>query len=204
MRNESGSGALVPLIAIVVLAAVPLQGCKPATDGGSNAGAAGGSTIGAPFHLIDQDGKPADQKVLTGKWTVLFFGYTYCPDACPTTLTKLGAATLKLGAKGDDLQVVLITIDPERDTPAKLKQYLSSPVFPKKMTALTGTPAQIASVAKNYGVYYAKNGAGTDYLMDHSTAIYLFDPKGHFVQLVRPDIPPDELATTLGDAMTKG
>ncbi len=201
MRNESDSRALVPLMVATMLAIVPLGGCKPATQGQS---ASSGSTIGAPFHLIDQDGKPADQKVLTGKWTALFFGYTYCPDACPTTLTKLGAATLKLGAKGDDLQVVLITIDPERDTPAKLKQYLTSPVFPKKMTALTGTPAQIAAVAKNYGVYYAKNGEGADYLMDHSTAIYLFDPKGQFVQLVRPDIPPDELAATFSEAMAKG
>ena len=201
MRNESDSRALVPVIAAAMLAAVPLGGCKPAPAGQS---ASSGSTIGAPFHLTDQEGRPADQTVLTGKWTALFFGYTYCPDACPTTLTKLGAATLKLGAKGDNLQVVLISIDPERDTPAKLKEYLSSPVFPKKMTALTGTPAQIASVAKNYGVYYAKNGTGADYLMDHSTAIYLFDPKGRFIQLVRPDIPPDELATTLGDAMAKG
>lgn len=201
MRNESDSHRLVPLMVAALLAAVPLAGCKPAPAGQS---AAGGSTIGAPFRLVDQDGKPADQKVLTGRWTALFFGYTYCPDACPTTLTKLGAATLKLGAKGDNLQVVLITIDPERDTPAKLKQYLSSPVFPKKMTALTGTPAEIAAVAKNYGVYYAKNGEGSDYLMDHSTAIYLFDPKGRFVQLVRPDIPPDELASTISEAMAKG
>ena len=201
MWNESNSHALVPLMVAAMLAAGPLGGCKPAP---ARQDASAGSTIGAPFHLIDQDGKPADQKVLTGKWTALFFGYTYCPDACPTTLTKLGAATLKLGARGDNLQVVLISIDPERDTPAKLKQYLSSPVFPKKMTALTGSPAQIAAVAKNYGVYYAKNGEGADYLMDHSTAIYLFDPKGHFAQLVRPDIPPDELAATIGEAMAKG
>ncbi|MEO6339825.1 MAG: SCO family protein [Caulobacteraceae bacterium] len=192
---------MVPLIALVVLAAVPIGGCKPAPAGQA---APAGSTIGAPFQLVDQDGKPANQGVLTGRWTALFFGYTYCPDACPTTLTKLGAATQQLGPKGDNLQVVLISIDPERDTPAKLKAYLSSPVFPKKMTALTGTPAQIAAVAKNYGVYYSKNGAGADYLMDHSTAIYLFDPKGHFVQLVRPDIPPDELAATLSEAMAKG
>ena len=100
--------------------------------------------------------------------------------------------------------MVLITIDPERDTPAKLKQYLTSPVFPKKMTALTGAPAQIAAVAKDYGVYYAKNGEGADYLMDHSTAIYLFDPKGRFVELLRPDVPPDEMAATIGQDMAKG
>ena len=190
---------LVPWSLAGALALGGLSGCAPPEAGKSTSG----STIGAPFKLVNQDGKPADEGVLKGKWTVLFFGYTFCPDACPTTLTKLGAATQALGAKADKLQTVLISIDPERDTPQQLKAYISSPVFPKAMTALTGTPDQIAAVAKNYGVYYAKNGDGQDYLVDHSTALYLFDPNGKFVELVRPDTTPDELAETLNKAMAK-
>ena len=200
---QSLARRLVPLgvASALVLggAGVLLAGCTPPQQGGS----AAGTTIGAPFKLVDQDGKPADESVLKGKWTVLFFGYTFCPDACPTALTKLGAATQALGPKAADLQTVLISVDPERDTPQQLKAYVSSPVFPKAITALTGTPEQIAAVAKNYGVYYAKNGEGQDYLVDHSTAFYLFDPKGKFVELVRPDTTPDELAATLSAAMAK-
>ena len=177
-----------------------LAGCAPPQQGKSTAG----TTIGAPFKLVDQDGKPADESVLKGTWTVLFFGYTFCPDACPTTLTKLGAATQVLGPKATKLHTVLISIDPVRDTPKQLKAYITSPVFPKDMTALTGTPEQIAAVAKDYGVYYAKNGEGQDYLVDHSTALYLFNPSGKFVELVRPDTTPDELAATISAAMTKG
>jgi len=205
---QSISRRLVPIGLALALggAGAVLSGCSPPQggDAAKTGSGFGKTTIGAPFTLVDQDGKPANEGVLKGHWTVLFFGYTFCPDACPTTLTKLGAATQQLGPKAADLHTVLISIDPARDTPKLLKAYISSPVFPKGMTALTGSADQIAKVAKDYGVYYAKNGDGTDYLMDHSTALYLFNPKGDFVELVRPDTTPDELAATLAKAMGKG
>jgi protein SCO1/2 len=165
----------------------------------------GQALIGGPFQLVDQDGKPVDQHVLDGKWSAVFFGYTYCPDVCPATLTTLAAAKARMGAKADRLQVVFVSIDPERDTPAQLKTYLESPAFPKPILGLTGTPEQVKTIARAYRVYYAKAG-GTKpgdkaYLMDHASAIYLVNPKGQFGRLVDPQLPPDEMAKALGEGM---
>ena len=121
-----------------------------------------------------------DQRLLNGKWSVVFFGYTFCPDFCPTTLTTLAQAIDQMGPKASDVQVVFVTIDPARDTPAQLKMYLSSQVFPRNAIGLTGTPAQVAQAAKGYMVYYQKDGTGSNYTMDHSTAIYLMDPRGQY------------------------
>jgi protein SCO1/2 len=189
---------LARAVAAILLACAPLAACGP---GAGSPPGAGQMKIGAPFHLVDQDGKPADEGVLKGQWSLMFFGYTYCPDACPTTLTRIGAASQALGPKAADLRTVFVSVDPERDTPAQLKAYMTSPVFPKNMVSLTGTPQEIASVAKNYGVYYARNGEGTDYLVDHSTQIYLFNPKGQFVELIRYDATPDDMAATIKKAM---
>ena len=104
--------------------------------------------LGGPFRLVDQDGKSVDQSLLKGKWTAVFFGFTYCPDVCPTTLQTLGAAAQGLGADANKLQIVFISVDPGRDTPKALKAYLASPGFPKNVIGLTGTPDQVAAVAK--------------------------------------------------------
>ena len=158
------------------------------------------AAIGGPFTLVNQDGKPVDQSLLNGKWSVVFFGYTYCPDYCPTTLTTLGRAMDALGAKAKDTQVVFISIDPERDTPAAMKTYISSRVFPKNITGLTGTPAQVAQAAKAYKVYYQKEGTGTSYTMDHSTVVYLMDPSGRFVRPISEGTPEQD-AQQISDAM---
>ena len=157
--------------------------------------------IGGPFHMVDQTGRAVDQSLLQGKWSAVFFGYTFCPDVCPTTLTALGGATQRLGDKAKRLQVVFVTIDPARDTPAQLKTYLQSPVFPPGAVGLTGAPDQVAAIAKAYKVYYAKSGTGPGYLMDHSSIIYLMDPKGGFVRLMRPDQGPDAMAKAISQAM---
>ena len=167
---------------------------------------AGGSTsgtalVGGPFQLVDQDGKPVDEKILKGKWTAVFFGFTYCPDVCPTTMQALGAAQAQLGPKADKLQVVFISVDPERDTPAQLKSYLSNEVFPKGTIGLTGTPEQVAAAVKAYRVYYKKNGEGDAYLVDHSTAAYLMNPKGQFDRVLPYGIGPEEIARQISDAM---
>src|SRR5471032_1924449 len=110
--------------------------------------------IGGPFHLVDQNGRPRDQSMLKGKWSAVFFGYTFCPDVCPTTLQALADAETRLGPGAARLQVVFVTVDPARDTPGQLKAYLSSSAFPKGAVGLTGAPAEVAAAAKAYKVFY--------------------------------------------------
>jgi protein SCO1/2 len=166
----------------------PLSGAQPAV-------ATAAPAIGGPFQLVDQDGRPVDQRLLNGKWTAVFFGYTFCPDACPTTLQALAAVQDKLGARAGQFQIVLISIDPARDTPAKLKDYLQTRSFPKGVFGLTGTPAQVARAAKAYGIFYERHGDGPNYLMDHSTITYLMGPDGRFVApLTLNDSPQAEAA----------
>jgi protein SCO1/2 len=164
----------------------------------------GAAAIGGPFHLVDQDGKAVDQSVLKGKWSAVFFGYTFCPDFCPTNLQTLARAQDQLGARGKDFQVVFISIDPERDTPQLLKTYLGNQGFPKGAVGLTGTPAQVAEAAKVYRAYYHKAGQGPDYLMDHSSVTYLMDPQGRFVEPIREGVTPDEVAKQISKAMAGG
>ena len=140
--------------------------------------------------------------MLNGKWSIVFFGYTFCPDFCPTTLTTLGKAMDELGPEAKKAQVVFITVDPARDTPAALKTYLSSRVFPKNIIGLTGSDAQIATVAKEYVVYYQKEGTGSTYTMDHSTALYVMDPQGRFRGVIADGLTPDQDAAQIRQAMS--
>lgn len=181
--------AAVVVIAIGVFAFRP-QGHAPAA-----------SDIGGPFNLVNQQGRPVDQHVLDGKWSAVFFGYTFCPDVCPTTLTALGRATDDLGAQARRFQVVFITVDPARDTPKQLAMYLSSNTFPKGAIGLTGTPAQIAQAAKAYHVFYQKHPEGGTYTMDHTAIVYLMDPKGRFVRPLDLTAPPADVAGQITQAM---
>lgn len=160
--------------------------------------------VGGPFELVDQNGAPTTEKALKGKWSAVFFGFTYCPDVCPGTLQGLAAATDQLGPKAKDLQIVFISIDPARDTVKQMKAYLSAPYVPKATLGLTGTQAQVDAAAKAYRVYYAKVGDGQGYTMDHSTAIYLMDPKGRFKTVIPYNLPPDEIARRIKDAVREG
>jgi protein SCO1/2 len=160
-----------------------------------------GVQIGGPFHLTDQNGRPRDEAMLKGKWSAVFFGYTYCPDVCPTTLQTLAEAQDKLGTRAGQFQVVFISVDPGRDTPAQLKTYLSSPAFPKGAIGLTGTDAQIAAVAKQYHAFYQKQGSGSDYEVQHGSAVYLMDPQGRFSGVVAFGLAPAEVARQITDKM---
>lgn len=168
---------------------------RPATQ------ASGQAQVGGPFQLTDQTGRVVDENLLTGKWTAVFFGFTFCPDVCPTTLQALGQAKRDMGPKGEDLQVVLVTVDPERDTPAQLKTYLDNEVFPQGTIGLTGTPEQIAAVAKAYKTFYQKSGQGPDYLMEHSSVVYLMNPQGEFDRALHYGLSPDELRKQILEAM---
>jgi protein SCO1/2 len=196
---------LIPLIAATATA-LWLAGCGPQNTGGSadQTVSTGEALIGGPFQLVDQDGKVVDQTLLDGKWTAVFFGYTYCPDVCPTTLQTLAAAQQKLGARAKDLQVVFVSVDPERDTPAQIKAYLAAPAFPKGTIGLTGSAAQVAAAAKAYRVYYQKQGTGEGYTLNHSSIVYLMNPKGKFDRVVSESQTPAEIATQIGDAIASG
>jgi protein SCO1/2 len=160
--------------------------------------------LGGAFHLVDQAGRPADERRLEGKWTAVFFGYTQCPDACPTTLFALGQAEKLLGPKAADFQTVFISVDPARDTPARLAAYLSNEAFPHRSIGLTGTEAQTAAAARAYKVYYQKAGEGADYTVNHSTFTYLMNPKGRFVCVIPYNAPPQDIVAKVQKAMAAG
>jgi len=142
----------------------------------------GTAAVGGPYVLTDQNGAPRSDRDFHGRWVLLYFGYTFCPDVCPTTLAKISAALGKLGSQADRFVPVFITIDPARDTPSVLKSYLAA--FGPQFVGLTGKPSDIAKVAHSYRVYYAKHPlAGGNYAMDHSSVIYLIDPNGNFVKV---------------------
>lgn len=154
------------------------------------------SAIGGPFQLVDQNGKTVTDVDLKGKWSLIYFGYTHCPDACPTALNDISIALSELGAKRDQVRPVFITVDPERDTPKVLKDYVTA--FDAPILGLTGTPEQVAKAAKDYRVYYAKHPeAGGDYSMDHSSVIYVMDPEGRFTATFTPDSTPEQMAERL-------
>ena len=159
--------------------------------------------VGGPFQLVDQDGSRVDQTLLKGKWTAVFFGFTYCPDVCPTTLQTLGAASNLLGARAKDLQIVFVSVDPGRDSPKALKAYLASPGFPKGVIGLTGTPQQVADTAKAYRVYFAKEGEGEAYLVNHTSLIYLMNPEGRFARVLAYGLTPDETTNQIRQAMAE-
>lgn len=166
--------------------------------------ATGQPLVGGPFTLTNQDGQVVDQSILEGKWSLVFFGFTYCPDYCPMTLGVLNAVQERMGDKAKDLQIVFISIDPERDTPQMLKDYLSSDGFPDDVIGLTGTPEQVAQVAREYRAFYQKVGEGEGYTMNHGLTVYLMGPDGRFRSAVAHDLGPSRTATLIENAMEKG
>ena len=164
------------------------------------AGAAAASTVtvGGPFTLMAPDGTTVTDQTYRGKWLLIYFGFTHCPDSCPMALFEIAAALAKLGPDADDLQPLFITVDPRRDTPAVLRDYTES--FDPRIIGLTGTPQQIAAVAEEYGVYYAphKTGPGDDdYVMDHGTYLYLMGRDGKFVRGFDAEATSEQIASVV-------
>jgi len=159
------------------------------------------AAIGGKFSLVDQNGKPFTDADLKGKWHLVFFGYTHCPDVCPTALNDLSLALDKLGAKKSEVGIVFISVDPERDTPEVLKSYVES--FGGPIVALTGTPAAVKQAAQDYKVYYAKHPtADGGYDMDHGALIYVMDPQGRFTATFTPDDSEDTIVARLRKLLT--
>lgn len=152
-----------------------------------------GADYGSALSLPDASGKARTMADFSGKVVAVFFGYTQCPDACPTSLSLMADMTQKLGEDGKRLQTVFISVDPERDTPQLIGQYAAA--FNPTFIALAGTPEQTKAVAKAFNVYFEKRGdiAGGKYTMDHTAGIYLFDPKGRTRLFVRYGEEPQSL-----------
>jgi protein SCO1/2 len=182
-------GIIGLLVAVLLLGA---GGFIWLTRGGS------ASLVGGSFSLQDGDGRQVTSRDFRGKYMLIYFGYTFCPDVCPTTLTEAADALDRLGPKADRLQAIFITIDPKRDTPAVVKQYAAA--FSPRLIGLTGSPEQIAQVAKEYRVYYAEHRTGPgpgDYAMDHSSILYLMGPDGTFIAPIRADENGAEMAADI-------
>ena len=189
------------LAAFIILGSAAFLAVELHDNGNGAAGTLLGSAIGGPFTLVDQNGKTVTNTALEGKWLLVYFGYTHCPDACPTTLNNIALALQDLGAQRDEVRPVFITIDPERDTPQVMKDYVTA--FDAPILALTGTAAEVAQAAKNYRVYYAKHPeAGGDYSMDHTSVIYVMDPKGRFTASFTGEDPPTQMAERLKKLLT--
>lgn len=132
----------------------------------------------ASFNLVDQNGAPVDQAILKGQPSMLFFGFTHCPEVCPTTLAEMSAWFEQLGEEGSDLKAFFASVDPERDTPEILGEYIG---WVPRVTGLTGAPEEIAKLAKSWGVYYAKQPTDDgSYSMDHTASVFLIDSQGQF------------------------
>ena len=154
------------------------------------------SAIGGPFKLIDDNGKPITDADMKGRPFLVFFGYTHCPDICPTTLFEMSEVMHALGKDADRIGALFITVDPQRDTPAVMKDYLSS--FDPHLRGATGDAKAIEAAEKDYRVYAKKVPTKDgDYSMDHTALVYLMDKQGHFVAPFKLDRKPQEAADAL-------
>ena len=153
--------------------------------------------IGGPFALIDQTGTPRSEQDFKGKLLLVYFGFTYCPDICPTDLQAISLAVDQLGEAGNNVQPLFITVDPERDTAAHLADYV--PMFHPRLIGLTGDAAAIRKAADAYKVYYARvpNETGTDYTVDHTAFVYLMDADGKYLGFFPPGTTPERIAEAI-------
>ena len=185
-------------VAALTLLAVQIGARRPPTP----AMAQGGP--GGPFTLVDTSGRPFTQEDLKGRWNIIFFGFTFCPDVCPTTRDTLGRTLDLLGRDKDKVRIIFVSVDPGRDTPEKVGAYLANPAFPEGVVGLTGTPEQVAVVARAYKVFYQKEGEGDAYLINHSSISYLMDPSGRFARVLPYGMSPEDLAGQIRDAKNRG
>jgi len=193
--NKSARSAL-----LLVLALAALPGCSSKRESPAEPPLAGAS-IGGPFTLTDQDGRTVSDRDFAGRYRIMYFGYTFCPDVCPTDMQHLGAAMRLLGARDPALAKrvvpIFVTVDPARDTPAVLRQFVSA--FSPRLVGLTGSPEAIAQVAKEYRVFYEKQPEqpGGGYLVQHTDQAILFDPGGQPIVQVPVKQSPEAIVAAL-------
>jgi len=188
-------GAGIAIAVALGLSAVSLYRELTERDAGLQA------SIGGPFELVSAGGERVSDGRFRGRYMLVYFGYTFCPDVCPTELATMSQALDLLGEAARVVQPVFITVDPARDTVAVLAEY--RPHFHPSFTMLTGSEGEIAAVAKAYRVYYARAGDADDenYLMDHTSFVYLMDENGRYVTHFGPDVGPEEMAKRIGEAL---
>jgi protein SCO1/2 len=194
LRNRQ---ALIPyLLLVAALAGGILWRESENVPGLGRVVTTGQADVGGPFQLTDQHGKRVSDKDFRGRYMLIYFGYSFCPDVCPTTLAVMAQALEKLGDRSRRVTPIFITIDPERDTPKVLDDYMKA--FGPNFVGLTGSAAEIKDAEKKYRVYAAKKPLeGGNYGMDHSSVIYLMGPEGKMVSFYDEAVSPDDLAKDL-------
>lgn len=164
------------------------------------AGQVATSSVGGPFTLTDQDGRRVTERDFAGATHLVFFGFTHCPDVCPTTLQQIGDVLQALGPKGKDTKALFIAVDPERDTPEALKTYLAS--FDPRIVGLTGSPEEVTAAVKGYRAYVRKVPTKEgDYTMEHTALVYIMDGRNRFVTALNLTKPADQAAAELAKAL---
>lgn len=197
--------ALAAIGAVSWIAWSSIERERVSAAGSSPAAVQPAASIGGAFQLVDQTGKTVTDADYRGRFMLIFFGYGYCPDVCPTELSTMAKALDLLGKRADRVQPLFITIDPARDTPKFLAQYVAN--FHPRLVGLTGTPEQVAAVAKAYRVYYARardpaqtdSSAKNGYFMDHSAFVYLMGPDGTYRTMFRRATSAETMAKTIGE-----
>lgn len=193
--------ALGGLLLGAAFGALALRTGVPATEGQTET-VSGKAMIGGPFSLVDQTGKTVTDKDFRGKDMLVFFGFTNCPDICPSGLQVMSAALEKLGTRADNIVPLFITLDPERDTPEKMAEYVKN--FSPRLVGLTGSASDIAAAAKAYRVFYQKvadENDPTHYSVDHSAIFYLMGKDGSLLTPIPHTNDPDQLAAAIGKAL---
>ena len=193
-RRRLPFAALAAAVAILTVAVLLWARTSPVP-----AGPLAGSGVGGAFALVDQDGRAVTHRTYAGKWRLMYFGYTFCPDVCPVDVQKI-AQGMKAFAHDDPARAakvvpIFVTVDPERDTPAVLKTFVRA--FSPTMVGLTGTPAQAEAARKAFRVYAKKAGTGRDYLVDHTAITYLMDPANQPVSFLDHGATPQAIAAEL-------
>lgn len=201
--NKPGPTKRGGLSRILTLTLVAFAGLLVAVGAGIwHSGGNAVPDIGGPFKLTAGDSKTVTDADFRGRFMLIYFGYTFCPDVCPTTLQEVSSALDRMGSKADRVQPIFITVDPKRDTPEVIGQYVKA--FSPRLIGLTGTPAELAPVEKEFRVYAApspstaKGADKDDYTVDHSSILYLIGPDGKSLAFFRADLPAEKLATELG------
>lgn len=196
--------AAITVVIAVALTVFAWRAYEIATGRGEGSGSprlAAAVKVGGPFELIDQTGRTVTEQDFKGTYMLIYFGYTFCPDVCPTELQDIAVAVDALGEAGERVTPIFITVDPARDTVEMIADYVAA--FHPRMVGLTGDEESIKKVAKAYRVYYAKvdDEASSDYLVDHTSFIYLMGPDGEFETLFRYNTSPEDMAESIREIL---
>ncbi|MDZ4380940.1 MAG: SCO family protein [Parvibaculum sp.] len=196
--TRNGKIALAAGVLIAIAAGLWLSELMIGGAGGPGVvSSSGKAQVGGSFTLADETGATVTEETFRGRYMLIYFGFTFCPDVCPTELGIVSAALDQLGDKAEKVQPLFVTIDPERDTPEVMARYVT--LFHPRLKGLTGTPEQIARIAKAYHVFYrkAEDESSSDYTMDHSSIVFLMGPDGEYLKLFPPQTPPEKMAEAI-------